>query len=58
MNQKEFLDIVLPIKDNLYRLARRFLTSSDEAEDDDDYVQLGKTGIYHPVVKEKEGEVA
>jgi hypothetical protein len=32
--------------------------SSDEAEDDDDYVQLGKTGLYHPVVKEKEGEVA
>jgi hypothetical protein len=32
--------------------------SSDEAEDDDDYVQVGKTGIYHPVVKEKEGEVA
>lgn len=33
MNQKEFLDMVLPIKDNLYRLARRFLISSDEAED-------------------------
>ena len=33
MNQKEFLDIVLPIKNNLYRLARRFLISSDEAED-------------------------
>ena len=32
--------------------------SSDEAEDDDDFVQVGKTGIYHPVVKEKEGEVA
>jgi len=32
--------------------------SRDEAEDDDDYVQLGKTGLYHPVVKEKEGEVA
>tara|TARA_B100000795_G_scaffold112372_1_gene83172 strand:+ start:19779 stop:20285 length:507 start_codon:yes stop_codon:yes gene_type:complete len=33
MNQKEFLDIVLPMKDRLYRLARRFLISSDEAED-------------------------
>ena len=33
MNQKEFLDIVLPIKDNLYRLARRFLISNDEAQD-------------------------
>ena len=33
MNQKEFLDMVLPIKDNLYRLARRFLISSDEAQD-------------------------
>tara|TARA_B100000787_G_scaffold34398_1_gene23789 strand:+ start:176 stop:682 length:507 start_codon:yes stop_codon:yes gene_type:complete len=33
MNQKEFLDMVLPIKDNLYRLARRFLISNDEAQD-------------------------
>ena len=33
MNQKEFLDIVLPIKDHLFRLARRFLISNDEAAD-------------------------
>ena len=33
MNQKEFLDIVLPIKDHLFRFARRFLISNDEAED-------------------------
>lgn len=33
MNQKEFLNIVLPIKDRLYRLAKRLLVSSDEAED-------------------------
>lgn len=33
MNQKEFLHIVLPIKDRLYRIAKRFLVSSDEAED-------------------------
>ena len=31
---------------------------SHDSDDNDDYVQLGKTGIYHPVVKEKEGEVA
>jgi RNA polymerase sigma-70 factor (ECF subfamily) len=33
MKQEEFLDIVLPIKDRLYRVAKRFLVSSDEAED-------------------------
>jgi RNA polymerase sigma-70 factor (ECF subfamily) len=33
MKQKEFLDIVLPIKDRLYRVAKRFLISSDEADD-------------------------
>jgi RNA polymerase sigma factor (sigma-70 family) len=33
MKQKEFLDIVLPMKDRLYRVARRFLVSSDEADD-------------------------
>lgn len=33
MNQQEFLDIVLPVKDKLYRLAKRLLVSSDEAED-------------------------
>lgn len=33
MQQKEFLDIVLPIKDKMYRLAKRLLVSTDEAED-------------------------
>jgi RNA polymerase sigma factor (sigma-70 family) len=33
MKQKEFLDIVLPMKNRLYRVARRFLVSSDEADD-------------------------
>lgn len=33
MNQKEFLETVLPCKDKLYRLAKRLLVSNDEAED-------------------------
>jgi len=33
MQQQEFLDIILPIKDKLYRLAKRILVSNDEAED-------------------------
>ena len=33
MNQREFLDIVLPIKDSLYRLAKSYLISRDEAQD-------------------------
>ncbi len=33
MNQKEFLDKVMPFKDKVYRLAKRLLVSSDEAED-------------------------
>jgi RNA polymerase sigma-70 factor (ECF subfamily) len=33
MNQKEFLDRVLPFKDKVYRLAKRLLVSTDEAED-------------------------
>ncbi len=33
MNQKEFLEQVLPFKDKVYRLAKRLLVSSDEAED-------------------------
>ena len=31
--QQEFLDIILPVKDKLFRLARRLLVSTDEAED-------------------------
>jgi len=33
MNQTEFLEIVLPFKDKVFRLAKRLLVSSDEAED-------------------------
>ncbi len=33
MNQKEFIETVLPCKDKLFRLAKRLLVSSDEAED-------------------------
>lgn len=33
MEQKEFLNTILPCKDTLYRLAKRLLISSDEAED-------------------------
>ncbi|MGE4346317.1 MAG: RNA polymerase sigma factor [Flavobacteriaceae bacterium] len=33
MNQKEFLDLVLPIKQKVFRLAKRLLTSIEEAED-------------------------
>lgn len=33
MNQKQFLEIVLPFKEKMYRFAKRLLVSSDEAED-------------------------
>ena len=33
MNQKEFLEIVTPFKDKLYRLAKRLLVSNEEAQD-------------------------
>ena len=33
MKQKEFLNTILPCKNILYRLAKRLLVSSDEAED-------------------------
>lgn len=33
MRQTEFLDTVLPFKDKLYRLAKRLLVSTEEAED-------------------------
>ena len=33
MEQKQFLEILLPCKDKLYRLAKRLLVSQDEAED-------------------------
>jgi RNA polymerase sigma-70 factor (ECF subfamily) len=33
MNQKDFLNKVMPFKDKVYRLAKRLLVSSDEAED-------------------------
>lgn len=33
MQQSEFLNIVMPFKDKLFRLAKRLLTSTEEAED-------------------------
>jgi len=33
MKQEDFLNTVLPFKDKLYRMAKRLLVSSDEAED-------------------------
>lgn len=33
MNQSEFVTTILPLKDKLYRLAKRILVSKDEAED-------------------------
>ncbi|WP_435139160.1 RNA polymerase sigma factor [Formosa sp. A9] len=33
MNQSEFLNIVMPFKDKVYRLAKRLLISNEEAED-------------------------
>lgn len=33
MKQSEFLNVVLPFKDKLYRLAKRLLVSTEEAED-------------------------
>ncbi|HEA29737.1 MAG TPA: RNA polymerase sigma factor [Leeuwenhoekiella sp.] len=33
MNQKDFLTIVHPFQDKIYRLARRLLTSEEEAQD-------------------------
>ncbi len=33
MEQKQFLETLLPCKDKLYRLAKRLLVSQDEAED-------------------------
>ena len=33
MTQSEFLNLVMPFKDKLYRLAKRLLVSTEEAED-------------------------
>ena len=33
MEKTEFIALVMPFKDKLYRLAKRILISSDEAED-------------------------
>ena len=33
MNQTEFLKLIIPFKDKLYRLAKRLLVSKEEAED-------------------------
>ena len=51
MEQKEFLNTILPCKDTLYRLAKRLLVSSDEAEDAVQEVFLklwkGRDKIHH-----------
>lgn len=33
MNQTDFLKVVLPFKDKVFRLAKRLLVSTEEAED-------------------------
>lgn len=33
MNQKEFVDLISPFKDKVFRLAKRLLVSTEEAED-------------------------
>lgn len=33
MNQKEFMNLIVPFKDKVFRLARRLLISTEEAED-------------------------
>ncbi|MFY8067165.1 MAG: RNA polymerase sigma factor, partial [Flavobacterium sp.] len=33
MNQNEFVQIITPFKDKLFRLAKRMLVSTEEAED-------------------------
>ncbi len=51
MEQKEFLNTILPCKNTLYRLAKRLLVSSDEAEDAVQEVFLklwkGRDNIHH-----------
>ena len=51
MEQKEFLNTILPCKNTLYRLAKRLLVSSDEAEDAVQEVFLklwkGRDKIHH-----------
>ena len=44
MNQSEFTNLVMPFKDKIYRLAKRFLVSKDSAEDatQDIYLKLWK----------------
>jgi RNA polymerase sigma-70 factor (ECF subfamily) len=44
MNQHEFTNLVMPFKDKIYRLAKRFLVSKDSAEDatQDIYLKLWK----------------
>ena len=33
MNQKEFMQLINPFKDKIFRLAKRLLVSTEEAED-------------------------
>lgn len=55
MTQNEFLNIVMPFKDKVFRLAKRLLVSTEEAEDATQEVLLklwrnkGKIGAYNNV---------
>ncbi|WP_456463058.1 RNA polymerase sigma factor [Lutibacter sp.] len=44
MNQREFINLVMPFKNKIYRLAKRFLVSKDSAKDatQDIYLKLWK----------------
>jgi len=44
MNQKEFIDLIMPFKDKIFRFAKRYLISKDSAEDatQDVYLKLWK----------------
>ena len=52
MTQNEFLNIVMPFKDKVFRLAKRLLVSTEEAEDATQEVLLESYGV----IKSKIGE--
>ena len=45
MNQSDFLEVVLPFKDKVFRLAKRLLVSKEEAEDATQELLLNSGGI-------------
>ena len=56
MRQSEFLNIVMPFKDKLYRMAKRLLVSSEEAEDATQEVLLKLWGKKEQMSKYKNVE--